>query len=94
MVVPIVLDGEHEIHTAGNSLFVTYRNEKAYGCKELRYGRQSYFEGCNLRREKTDYGELHCQLVVAETARKLGVYDEKQRGRGGGFGSDLGQSRE
>ena len=79
MVVPIVLDTEHEIHTAGNSLFVTYRNGKAYGCKELRYGSQSYFEGSNLRREKTDYGELHCQLVVAETARTLGVYDEKLR---------------
>jgi Glycosyl transferase family 2 len=79
MVVPIVLDREHEIHTAGNSLFVTYRNGKAYGCKELRYGKQSYFEGCNLQREKTDYGELHCQLVVVETARKLGVYDEKLR---------------
>jgi glycosyltransferase involved in cell wall biosynthesis len=79
MVVPIVLDEEHEIHTAGNSLFVTYRNGKAYGCKELRYGRQSYFDGCNLEREKTDYGELHCQLVVVETARKLGVYDEKLR---------------
>ena len=33
MVVPIVLDKEDEIHTASNSLFVTYRNGKAYGCR-------------------------------------------------------------
>ena len=79
LVVPIILDEERGIHTAGNSLFVTYLNGKAYGCKELRYGGQSYFEGCSLEREKTDYGELHCQLVVAETARKLGVYDERLR---------------
>ena len=79
MVVPIMLHEENEIHTAGNDLYITYRNGKAFGCKELRYGRQSYFEGCSLEREKTDYGELHCQLVVAETARRLRVYDEKLR---------------
>ncbi len=79
MVVPIVLDEENEIHTAGNDLYITYKNGQAFGCKELRYGRQAFYENCNLKREPTGYGELHCQLVVAETARKLGVYDEKLR---------------
>ena len=82
MVVPIVLDEENEIHTAGNDLHVTYRDGKAYGCKELRYGTLRYFEGCDLKRETTGYGELHCQLVVVETALKLGVYDEKLREAG------------
>jgi glycosyltransferase involved in cell wall biosynthesis len=33
MVVPVILDEEEEVHTAGNDLYISYRNGKAYGCK-------------------------------------------------------------
>ena len=79
MVVPIVLEQEHMIHTAGNELVITYQNGKPFGQKELCYAKQMLYDGCNLKRKTTDYGELHCQLVVAETASRLGVYDEMYR---------------
>jgi glycosyltransferase involved in cell wall biosynthesis len=79
MVVPLVLDEEEEVHTAGNDLFITYRNGEAFGCKELRFGGQAFFGTCNLKAKTTDYGELHCQLVDVQTALRLGVYDEKLR---------------
>jgi len=79
MVVPIVLEMPERIHTAANRLYVTTRNGRAFANKELCFAKHTYLDGCNLRRELTDYGELHCQLVVVETALKLGVYDEMLR---------------
>ncbi len=79
MVVPIVLEGIRTIHTAGNDLYISYKNGKAYGRKELRYLHMEVDERTNLERRPTDYGELHCQLVDAPVALKLGVYDENIR---------------
>lgn len=76
MVVPIMLETERIIHTAGNGLYITHENGKAYGHKELRFHGMVLGERCNLKRERTDYGELHCQLVEVEPALRLGVYDE------------------
>ncbi|HKZ05676.1 MAG TPA: glycosyltransferase [Methylomirabilota bacterium] len=76
MVVPVILEGEREIHTAGNTLYVTYVNGRAYGHKELRLQGMPYHDGSNLKRERTDYGELHCQLVEIEPTLRLQAYDE------------------
>lgn len=76
MVVPVVLETENTIHTAGNDLYVTYENGAAYAHKELRFHGMTFKEGSNMKRSLTDYGELHCQLVDVKTALDLGVYDE------------------
>lgn len=76
MVVPVILEGETQIHTAGNTLYLTYVNGKAYGHKELRMHDMPFHEGSNLQRERTDYGELHCQLVEIEPTLRLQAYDE------------------
>ena len=79
MVVPVILETPTTIHTAGNDLYITYTNGKAYGHKELRFHSMAFLEGSNLRRRETDYGELHCQLVEVEPSLKLGVFDEQIR---------------
>ncbi len=80
LVAPVILDRNDQIHTAGNDFFIAYRNGQAYGTMELRYAHHAvYGEGTNLKRQETAFGEIHCQLVVAETARKLGIYDERLR---------------
>ena len=76
MVVPLVLETERRIHTAGNRLFVSYDQGKAFGHKELPFHGMPVGERINLQREPTDYGELHCQLVEVEPALRLGVFDE------------------
>lgn len=35
-----------------------------------------YVQGSNLKRERVDYGELHCQLVEVEPTLRLGAFDE------------------
>lgn len=50
MVVPVILESETEIHTAGNSLYVTYVNGRAYGHKELRMHGKPFHQGSNMRR--------------------------------------------
>ena len=80
LVVPVVLDRNDLIHTAGNDFFITYRNGQAYGIMELRYAHHPvYSGGTNLKRQDIAFGEIHCQLVVAATAAKLGIYDEQLR---------------
>jgi glycosyltransferase involved in cell wall biosynthesis len=76
MVVPVILESETEIHTAGNTLYVTYVKGRAFGHKELRLHGMPFHEGSNLKRERVDYGELHCQLVEIEPTLRLNVYDE------------------
>jgi GT2 family glycosyltransferase len=76
MVVPLILEDEETIHTAGNGLYRTHRNGIAFGSKELKYYKQAFYGSSNLKRERTDYGELHCQLVEVEPAIRLGVFDE------------------
>ncbi len=79
MVVPLVLEAPKVIHTAGNDLLMTYENGKPYAIKVLRYAKKPYCDSSNLKRVPTDYGELHCQLVVVETAIRHHVYDDKLR---------------
>ena len=76
MVVPVILETERRIHTAGNSLYITYENGRAFGHKELRYYGMPYVEGSNLKFERVDYGELHCQLVEVEPTLRLRAFDE------------------
>jgi GT2 family glycosyltransferase len=54
MVVPIVLEGEHRIHTAGNDLYIDLIDGVRFGHKCLRYHGKPYREGSNLGRCKTD----------------------------------------
>lgn len=79
MVVPIILDRQNQIHTAGNDFFITQENGRTIGTMELRYANHYVKESTNIPRRETDFGEIHCQLVVVETALKLGVYDERLR---------------
>ena len=76
MVVPLILETESRIHTAGNSLYITYENARGFGHKELRFHDMPYIQGSNLKRERIDYGELHCQLVEVEPTLRLGAFDE------------------
>ncbi len=77
MVVPVILEAEQRIHTAGNSLYITHENGRAFGHKELRFNGMPYVDSSNLKRERVDYGELHCQLVEVEPTLRLGAFDEK-----------------
>jgi glycosyltransferase involved in cell wall biosynthesis len=77
MVVPLILEAERRIHTAGQELYITYENGKAFGHKASRCHGLTFDKRCNLRRRRTDYGELHCQLVVVEPTLRLGAYDER-----------------
>jgi len=79
MVVPIITENGHKVHTAGNNIFITYKNGKAFGSKELCYAKLFFLGDCNLERRAIDYGELHCQLVDTTLALQLNVYDEKYR---------------
>lgn len=79
MVVPLVLEEGDRIHTAGNDLFITHENGQAYGSMELRFHGQQVCETNNLKRRDVDFGEVHCQLFVVETALRIGVYDEVLR---------------
>lgn len=77
MVVPIILDGERRIHTAGNDLYITHEKGESFGHKHCRFYGKVFCDGSNLRRQPTDYGELHCQLVEVEPTLRLGAFDEK-----------------
>lgn len=79
MVVPVILETENKIHTAGNDLYISYRNGSAFGHKNLRFNRKPFYENTNLKRQPTDYGELHCQLVQVEPTIRLNVFDENFR---------------
>ena len=75
MVTPLVLEGEKVIHTGANELYITYKNGKAYGHKELQFHGMIFEDETNLKRRETDYGELHCQLVEVEPAIRLNAFD-------------------
>ncbi len=79
LVVPIILEPPRKIHTAGNDLYVTSENGKEYGHKHLRYHGMVLGEKCNLKRQRVDYAELHCQLVEVEPMLKYGAYDDNIR---------------
>ena len=76
IVVPVILETPERIHTAGNSLYVSHINGTAYGCKILRCYGMRLGEQSSLKREPTDYAELHCQLVQVEPTLRLGACDE------------------
>jgi len=46
---------------------------------ELRCVGQQVHEKTNLKRSEIDFGEVHCQLLVVDTALRLGFYDERLR---------------
>ena len=79
MTTPIVLDKQNRIHTAGNNFFITQQDGKKYAMMELRYAGQYAGTDMNIQRQESDFCEVHCQLVVADVARKLGIYDENLR---------------
>jgi glycosyltransferase involved in cell wall biosynthesis len=78
-VVPLCVDQDDSIHNAGNDLFITYRDGQAIGKMELRYCGQQIYDTTNLKSSEIDFGEVHCQLLVVETALRLRVYDERLR---------------
>jgi len=77
LVSPLVLESEKKIHTAANHIYVTQKNGKAYGHKELMFHGKIVEESTNLKRQETEYSELHCHLVDAQTMLDLQTYDEK-----------------
>jgi GT2 family glycosyltransferase len=79
MVVPLVLETETLIHTAGNDLYVTFEKGKAFGQKQLRFHGKSLIERANLKRQPIDYGEMHCQLMQTEATLRIGGFDEEMR---------------
>ena len=79
MVTPIVLDKQNRIHTAGNNFFITRENGKTYAMMELRWAGQFVGADTNIPRQESDFCEVHCQMVLTDAARKLGIYDENLR---------------
>lgn len=79
LVVPIILDRNNLIHTAGNDFFITHEKGKTIGGMELRYANHYVGESTNIPRREIDFGEMHCQLVDVKKALDLGVYDERLR---------------
>jgi hypothetical protein len=79
LVVPLILDRDERVHTAGNDLFISEENGRKFCKMELRYAHMAVGGTTNLARREVDFGEVHCQLVVVETALRLGVYDERYR---------------
>jgi len=77
MIVPLILETERKIHTAGNDLYISYHNGRGFGYKHLRFHSMLFDERSNLQRQRTDYSELHCQLVEVEPTLRLGAYDEQ-----------------
>lgn len=76
-VAPLILEKPTIIHAAGNDLLITYKDGKPYGQKVLRCAKIVFYESCDLKRSQVDYSELHCQLLQAEPARRLQIFDER-----------------
>jgi len=79
LVVPMVLDKNDVVHTAGNDLFITTKGGQKFCTMELRYAQVAVGETTNLKRREIDFGEVHCHLLIVDAALKLGVYDETYR---------------
>ena len=77
LVVPLMLEDEHRVHCAGCDMFVTKKGNRSFVGKVLRYSGQRVYEGTNIKRRESDYGEMHLQLVDTSAALELGVYDER-----------------
>ncbi len=77
LVVPLMLENERTIHTAGSRLLITHKGGKPFAAKVLPFYKHDVYEGTNLKREPSDYGEMHCQLVDVKAALELGVLDER-----------------
>lgn len=77
LVVPLMLENQRTIHAAGNRLLVTNIKGKPFAAKVLSFYKHDVFEGTNLERALSDYGEMHCQLVEVKAALELGVHDER-----------------
>jgi len=77
MVVPVMLETKWRIHTAGNDFYVTHDRGRAFLYKHLRYDGMILGEHNNLARQRTGYGELHCQLVEVEPTLRLSAFDEQ-----------------
>jgi hypothetical protein len=79
LVVPIILDRQNLIHTAGNSLYITEERGHKYGAAELRYANLPVRGPTNIPRQEVDFAEVHCHFVEVETALDLEIYDENLR---------------
>lgn len=79
LITPLVQGRDTRIHTAGNRFYIVREKGRAYVQMELCYAGLPAVPDNNLKREETDFAEIHCQLVVAEDARTLGIYDEMLR---------------
>jgi glycosyltransferase involved in cell wall biosynthesis len=80
MITPIILDRDDRVHTAGNDFFVTEVNGARLAKMELRYQGHRLDGPTNLLRRETDFCEMHCQLVLVETARRgFDVFDPNLR---------------
>lgn len=76
LVVPIILERQHSIHCAGNDFYIDEVDGVRMGHKELRLFQKPYHDSSNLRRCRSDYGELHCQLVRRQVHLDLHAFDE------------------
>lgn len=82
MVVPLILETGDKIHTAGNDLYISQKNGRAFGHKHLRFCYKPFYENTNLKRQPADYGELHCQLVQVEPVMRIDAFDNNLREAG------------
>lgn len=76
MIAPLILERDHQIHCAGNDLYLATVDGIDLGYKVLRYKGLPYHGRSSLAPSASAYAELHCQLVVAETMRRHSVFDE------------------
>jgi glycosyltransferase involved in cell wall biosynthesis len=79
LVSPLILDRNDLIHTAGNDFFIMKKNGEAYATMELRYQHHKVAGPTNLVRRETAFGEMHCQLVLAEIGKKFEIFDANLR---------------
>ncbi len=79
VVGPLILDRQNIVHAGGGDLFITHSGGTAYATMEIRYALQAVGQDTNIPSRENDFLEVHCQLVVADEARRLGIYDEALR---------------
>ena len=77
MATPIILEPGERIHCLGNNLYITEKNGKRYASKVFPYHGMVLGERSNLKRQRVDYGEIHCQLVAIEPTLRLNALDEQ-----------------
>lgn len=79
LVSPLILDRDDRVHTAGTDLFVVQADGKSYASMELRYQHLAVKGRTNLERSEEAFGEMHCQLFLAEVGREIQLFDPALR---------------